>query len=101
VTYQKGCGTGSTFKVTFPNQVDITNNGFSAEGDSGSLIVTQDTADPVALLFAGSGSDTVGNPISDVLNGLADPANPQSKPVIVGDSSPTGHTAALFYRAGP
>jgi len=101
VEYQKGCGTGSTFNVSFTNQVDITNNGFSAEGDSGSLIVTQDTADPVALLFAGSGSDTVGNPISDVLNGLADPANPQSKPVIVGDSSPTGHTVAACSLPGP
>jgi hypothetical protein len=101
VTYQKGCGTGSTFTVSFTNQVDITNNGFSAEGDSGSLIVTQDTADPVALLFAGSGSDTVGNPISAVLNGLADPANLQSKPVIVGDNSPTGHAVAACSLPGP
>ena len=98
VTYQKGCGTGSTFNVTFTNQVDVTNNGFSAEGDSGSLIVTQDTADPVALLFAGSGSDTVGNPISDVLNGLADPANPQSKPVIAGT---TAHPVAACSLPGP
>lgn len=101
VAYQKGCATGSTFNVSFTNQVDITNNGFSAEGDSGSLIVTEDTADPVALLYAGSRSDTVGNPISDVLNGLADPANPQSKPVIVGDSSPTGHTVAACSLPGP
>jgi len=98
VTYQKGCGMGSTFNVTFANQVDVTNNGFSAEGDSGSLIVTQDTADPVALLFAGSGSDAVGNPISDVLNGLADPANPQSKPVIVGTTS---HAVAACSLPGP
>src|SRR5438874_5137041 len=101
VEYQKGCGTGSTFNVSFTNQVDITNNGFSAEGDSGSLIVTQDTADPVALLFAGSGSDTVGNRISDVLNGLADPANPQSKPIIVGDTSATGHAVAACSLPGP
>ena len=98
VTYQKGCGMGSTFNVTFANQVDVTNNGFSAEGDSGSLIVTQDTADPVALLFAGSGSDAVGNPIADVLNGLADPANPQSKPVIVGTTS---HAVAACSLPGP
>jgi len=101
VQYQKGCGTGSTFNVSFTNQVDVTNNGFSAEGDSGSLIVTQDTADPVALLYAGSGSDTVGNPISDVLNGLADPANPQSKPAIVGDNSLNGHTIAACNLPGP
>src|SRR5437660_8169084 len=101
VEYQKGCGTGSTFNVTFTNQVDITNNGFSAEGDSGSLVVTQDTSDPVALLFAGSGSDTVGNPISDVLNGLADPANPQSNQIIYGDTSATGHAVAACSIPGP
>jgi len=32
---------------------------------------------------------------------LADPANPQSKPVIVGDSSPTGHTVAACSLPGP
>ena len=68
VTYQKGCGTGTTFKETFTNQVDVAGGSFSAPGDSGSLIVTQNTADPVALLFAGSDTDTVGNPISPVLN---------------------------------
>ena len=99
VQYQKGCGTGSTFNTTFSNQVDITNNGFSAEGDSGSLIVTQDTADPVGLLFAGSASDTVANPISDVLNGLADPANPSSKPVFVGAAST--HPVAACSLPGP
>jgi hypothetical protein len=99
VTYQKGCGTGSTFSATFSNQVDITNNGFSAEGDSGSLIVTQDTADAVGLLFAGSASDTVANPISDVLNGLADPANPSSKPIFVGAAST--HPVAACNLPGP
>lgn len=68
VQYQKGCGSGTTFSETFTNQVAIMGGGFSAPGDSGSLIVTQDTADPVALLFAGSDQDTVGNPVADVLN---------------------------------
>ncbi len=98
VEYQKGCGTGSIFNTSFSNQVDVANNGFTAEGDSGSLIVTQDTADPVALFFAGSTSDAVGNPISDVLNGLADPVNPQSKPVIVGT---TAHPVAACSLPGP
>lgn len=98
VEYQKGCGTGSIFNASFTNQVDITNSGFSAQGDSGSLIVTQDTAAPVALLFAGSASDTVGNPISDVLNGLGDPANPQTKPVFVGT---TAHSVAACSLPGP
>lgn len=98
VEYQKGCGTGIIFRVSYANQVDITNNGFDAEGDSGSLIVTQDTADPVGLLFAGSASDTIANPVSDVLNGLADPANPQSKPVFVGT---TAHAVAACSLPGP
>jgi hypothetical protein len=68
VQYQKGCGTGTTFTVSYTNQVAIAGGGFSAQGDSGSLIVSQATADPVALLFAGSDTDTVGNPVSEVLN---------------------------------
>lgn len=73
VQYQKGCGTGSTFSEIFTNQVAInqvgpSGDGFSAEGDSGSLIVTQNTADPVALLYAGSDTDTVGNPVAQVLS---------------------------------
>jgi len=99
VEYQKGCGTGNTFKVSYTNQIDITNNGFSAEGDSGSLIVTQDSAEAVALLFAGSASDVVGNPIADVLNGLADPNNAQSKPVLVG--TPSAHPVAACSLPGP
>jgi len=68
VQYQKGCGSGTTFNVTYNNQVDVSGGSFSASGDSGSLIVTQNTADPVALLYAGSNVDTVGNPVADVLN---------------------------------
>jgi len=68
VQYQKGCGTGTMFSKTFTGQVDIAGGSFSAPGDSGSLIVTQSTADPVALLFAGSDTDTVGNPLSQVLS---------------------------------
>jgi hypothetical protein len=45
---------------------------FSAAGDSGSLIVTDDDCpQPVALLFAGSGTGlTIANPISTVLSQL-------------------------------
>lgn len=75
VQYQRGCNTGSPFIVTYSNQIDVGNttdsNGtftFGGPGDSGSLIVTQATADPVALLFAGSDIDTIGNPVADVLN---------------------------------
>ncbi|NQU97374.1 MAG: hypothetical protein HQ548_07005, partial [Chloroflexi bacterium] len=47
-----------------PSRVDT----FSAGGDSGSLIVTEDGNNPVALLFAGSKFYTVANPIGDVLD---------------------------------
>ena len=73
--YQKGCGTGATFSENYTNQVDIAGGGFSAQGDSGSLIVTQNTADPVALLYAGSDMDTVGNPVGQVLNFFASGGN--------------------------
>lgn len=55
----------------FENQIAITsNNGsFSDGGDSGSLIVTNDAnKNPVGLLFAGSDSRTLANPIGPVLD---------------------------------
>ena len=82
VTYEKTCtsstSTTNTFKITFANQVDIAGGSFSGEGDSGSLVVSQDTADPVALLFAGSDTDTVGNPVGTVLNFFASGGNAMS-----------------------
>ena len=69
VDYTVNCdGTGTTFTINYVNQVGVLGGDFSGQGDSGSLIVTQDTATPVALLYAGSDTDTVGNPVSDVLN---------------------------------
>lgn len=53
----------------FVDQVTITPGDFSAGGDSGSLIVTNDdNNNPVALLFAGSSTHTIGTPIGVVLN---------------------------------
>jgi hypothetical protein len=76
VQYTRNCdGTGTPFTVQYINQVDVAGGDFSAEGDSGSLIVTQATADPVALLYAGSDSDTVGNPVAPVLNFFASGGN--------------------------
>jgi hypothetical protein len=76
VEYNKSCdGTGTTFTVDYNNQVDVAGGGFGAEGDSGSLIVSQNTADPVALLYAGSDTDTVGNPVAPVLNFFASGGN--------------------------
>jgi hypothetical protein len=76
VDYTRNCdGTGTTFTVRYLNQVDVAGGDFSAEGDSGSLIVSQTTADPVALLYAGSDSDTVGNPVGPVLSFFASGGN--------------------------
>ena len=53
----------------FVEQIVIIPGTFSDSGDSGSLIVTDDTAcNPVGLLFAGSSSITVANPIDYVLD---------------------------------
>jgi len=70
VQYQRDCGQGKKFVVGFNDQVvinSINSSAFSAGGDSGSLIVTQNTHQPVALLFAGSSTSTIGNPIGEVL----------------------------------
>jgi hypothetical protein len=71
VQYQRGCGQGKMFVVGYTDQVVVTSSTFSAGGDSGSLIVTNDaTHNPVALLFAGSSTTTIGNPIGEVLTQL-------------------------------
>lgn len=85
VQYQTGCGTGTTFTVVYSNQISVTGGSFSGAGDSGSLIVSTSTADPVALLYAGSDTDSVGNPVQDVLNAMADTQG--NKPVFVGASA--------------
>jgi hypothetical protein len=85
VTYQTQCNGGTSFSVTYRNQVAVSGGGFSAGGDSGSLIVDQQTADPIALLYGGSDTDTVGNPVGDVLTALADQQGNQ--PSFVGSAS--------------
>ncbi len=68
VSYYTHCGdTNAAFTVNYTDLVAVNGGDFSDTGDSGSLIVTQSTAEAVALLFAGSDTDTVGNPITDVL----------------------------------
>ncbi|GAC1435200.1 MAG: hypothetical protein NVS1B11_19810 [Terriglobales bacterium] len=73
IDYQKGCGTGTTFTITYNNQVVVNGGTFSAAGDSGSLIINSLTAQPVALLYGGNTTNTVGNPIQDVFAALKDP----------------------------
>jgi hypothetical protein len=72
VRYPKSCGGGGGPIFTFSNQVVISSSTFSAGGDSGSLIVSNNAChQPVALLFAGSSSSTIGNPIGQVLTQLS------------------------------
>jgi hypothetical protein len=85
VNYQTQCNGGTIFPVTYRNQIAVSGGGFSAGGDSGSLIVNEQTADPVALLYGGSDTDTVGNPVADVLTALADQQGNQ--PSFVGSAS--------------
>jgi Peptidase family S64 len=69
VQYQASCGQGKKFVVSYTGQVVISPGAFSAGGDSGSLIVTNNAShQPVALLFAGSSSATIANPIGQVLD---------------------------------
>jgi hypothetical protein len=68
IRYPTSCGGNSGPVFTFTNQVVINSSTFSAGGDSGSLIVTNNSChQPVALLFAGSSTSTIGNPIGQVL----------------------------------
>lgn len=56
---------------TFTGQIAIRGGGFSAGGDSGSLVVTKNGNNPVGLLFAGGGNTTFLNPIDVVLAELS------------------------------
>ena len=72
VQYTASCGGGGKkTNITFTNQIVIGGSSFSAGGDSGSLIVTNNAAhNPVGLLFAGSSTSTIANPIGQVLTQL-------------------------------
>jgi hypothetical protein len=100
VEYNKSCdGTGATFTLDYNNQVDVTGGDFAAEGDSGSLIVSQNSADPVALLYAGSDTDVVGNPVSEVLAFFSSGGNPTTfvgagPHAVIGCTLPSGAQAA-------
>lgn len=86
VQYTRGL-TGGSFTARYINQVAVNGGEFSAAGDSGSLIVSQAGAQPVALLYAGSSTDTVGAPVATVLANLGDRSNPQNFPTFVGPAT--------------
>jgi hypothetical protein len=85
VQYDASCGGSVAFTATFSNQVIINGGTFSAMGDSGSLVVTSDTARPVGLLFAGNSTSTSANPIQDVLNVFTPTGGPAPSVVGAGD----------------
>jgi hypothetical protein len=72
VAYDNECAGGAAFTKTFTGQIIIRNRGskFLAGGDSGSLMVEDVSTNPraVGLLFAGSSTSAVANPIGQVLS---------------------------------
>lgn len=90
VQYQPRCGQGRKFTISYTNQVVVTPGSFSAGGDSGSLIVTNDSnKQPVALLFAGNSATTIANPICEV---LAKVSEKHGQPVSFVGNTPPGTT---------
>ncbi len=71
VTYENECAGGTAFTKTFTGQIVIANKGskFLAGGDSGSLMVQNVSTNPraVGLLYAGSSTSAIANPIDQVL----------------------------------
>jgi hypothetical protein len=74
ITYENECAGGTAFTKTFTGQIVIANKGtrFLAGGDSGSLMVQDVATNPraVGLLYAGSSSTAIANPIGHVLSFL-------------------------------
>jgi hypothetical protein len=71
VTYDNECAGGTAFTKTFTGQIVISNpnSAFLAGGDSGSLMVEDAATNPrpVGLLYAGSSTSAIANPIGEVL----------------------------------
>ncbi len=72
VAYDNECAGGAAFTKTFTGQIVIKNrrSAFLAGGDSGSLMVEDVTTNPraVGLLYAGSSTSAIANPIGQVLS---------------------------------
>lgn len=92
----------------FVDQLIVEPGTFSGGGDSGSLIVTDDTTrSPVALLFAGSSTQTIANRIDLVLNhfgvsvdGAGDTLPPPPPPAPVTDIGITSVSAPASVTQG-
>ncbi len=79
VLYDNECAGGTAFTKTFTGQIVAANRGsrFLNSGDSGSLMVEDAATSPhaVGLLFAGSSTVAIANPIDDVLTFLGGKLN--------------------------
>lgn len=77
VTYDNECAGGTAFTKTFTGQIVVANSGskFLNSGDSGSLMVEDVSTAPhaVGLLYAGSSTSAIANPIGEVLQFLSGP----------------------------
>lgn len=102
VQYQRNCGSGKKFTVGYTNQIVISPGSFSAGGDSGSVIVTNNSAhNPVGLLFAGSSSVTIANRASEVLTRLSTVIGRSLTFVGSGTASPTILSSQTSDEAAP
>src|SRR4051812_34933813 len=74
VSYENECAGGTAFTKTFTGQIVVSNSRsrFLDSGDSGSLMVEDVATNPraVGLLFAGSNTTAIANPIGQVLSFL-------------------------------
>ncbi len=75
VSYENERGAGSAFTKTYTGQIVVANRGsrFLKSGDSGALLVENVSTNPraVGLLYAGSNSSAIANPIGQVLQFLS------------------------------
>jgi hypothetical protein len=71
VDYDDECGGSTAFTKTFTGQIMVGSRrgSFLGDGDSGSLLVEDVVTNPraIGLLFAGSSTDAIANPINEVL----------------------------------
>ena len=71
ISYENECAGGAAFTKTFADQIIIGNRGskFLAGGDSGSVMVEDVPTNPraIGLLYAGSKTSAIANPIDEVL----------------------------------
>jgi hypothetical protein len=70
VGYSPDCGNPTTLTICYSGQVIAGGGSFTQPGDSGSLILAADTAQPLGLVVGGNGSFTSANPVGNILTAL-------------------------------